>query len=107
MAGCGSGAKKDKKKKGPGAQVTQPQEAKEPIEGVELLWQPEIIKWYLSILAEASNPETLEGAAGAVHNLTACGWRVCGSLGFTNLLYIIFVLFYLPPPPRPCVTLLE
>ena len=46
------------------------------MEGVELLWQPEIVRSYLSIMAEASNPETLEGSAGAIHNLTACGWRV-------------------------------
>lgn len=74
MAGCGTGSKK--KKKGTIKESDQPQIRKEPVEGVELLWQPEIVKSYLSIMAEASNPETLEGSAGAIHNLTACAWRV-------------------------------
>ena len=74
MAGCGTGSKK--KKKGTIKESDQPQIRKDPVEGVELLWQPEIVKSYLSIMAEASNPETLEGSAGAIHNLTACAWRV-------------------------------
>lgn len=77
MAGCGTGAKKNKKKKGTIKETEQPQLRKDPVEGVELLWQPEIAKSYLSIMAESANPETLEGSAGAIHNLTACGWRVC------------------------------
>ncbi|KAL9978718.1 hypothetical protein ACROYT_G016268 [Oculina patagonica] len=75
MAGCGTGAKKNKKKKGTIKETEQPQLRKDPVEGVELLWQPEIAKSYLSIMAESANPETLEGSAGAIHNLTACGWR--------------------------------
>ncbi|XP_074616097.1 uncharacterized protein LOC141875648 isoform X1 [Acropora palmata] len=74
LAGCGTGSKKKKKRslfKG----SDEPQIRSEPVEGVELLWQPEIVKSYLSIMAEASNPETLEGSAGAIHNLTACAWR--------------------------------
>lgn len=74
MAGCGTGSKK--KKKRTIKEPEQPQIRREPVEGVALLWQPEIVKSYLSIMAEASNPETLEGSAGAIHNLTACGWRV-------------------------------
>ena len=81
MAGCGTGSKK--KKKGIVRETDQPQIRKEPVEGVELLWQPDIVKSYLSIMAEASNPETLEGSAGALHNLTACGWRV--SMGYSHL----------------------
>lgn len=73
MAGCGTGSKK--KKKRTIKEPEQPQIRREPVEGVALLWQPEIVKSYLSIMAEASNPETLEGSAGAIHNLTACGWR--------------------------------
>ena len=30
---------------------------------------------YLDLLLECSNPETLEGAAGALQNLTACSWE--------------------------------
>ena len=73
MAGCGT---KNKKKKGTIKESEQPQFRKDPVEGVELLWQPEIAKSYLSIMAESANPETLEGSAGAIHNLTACSWRV-------------------------------
>lgn len=74
LAGCGTGSKK--KKKGSTFKGSDlPQIRREPVEGVELLWQPEIVRSYLSIMAEASNPETLEGSAGAIHNLTACGWR--------------------------------
>lgn len=76
MAGCGTGAKKNKKKKGTARETEELPLKKEPVEGVELLWQPEIAKSYLSIMAESANPETLEGSAGAIHNLTACGWRV-------------------------------
>ena len=75
IAGCGKGSKKNKKK-GTIKESDQPQIRQDPVEGVELLWQPDIVKSYLSIMAEASNPETLEGSAGAIHNLTACGWRV-------------------------------
>ncbi|KAJ7392242.1 hypothetical protein OS493_013620 [Desmophyllum pertusum] len=74
MAGCGTASKK--KKKGMLREKEEPQISKDPlVEGVELLWQPEIAKSYLSIMAESANPETLEGSAGAIHNLTACGWR--------------------------------
>ncbi|XP_048580672.1 uncharacterized protein LOC5511245 isoform X3 [Nematostella vectensis] len=70
FAGCGGMRKgkapKDKK---------EPTVKRDPVEGVALLWQPEIVKPYLSIMAEASNPETLEGVAGALHNLMACDWR--------------------------------
>ena len=76
MAGCGTGAKKNKKKKGTTRETEELPLKKEPVEGVELLWQPEIAKSYLSIMAESANPETLEGSAGAIHNLTACSWRV-------------------------------
>ncbi|UYV79180.1 PKP4, partial [Cordylochernes scorpioides] len=42
--------------------------------GMELLWQPDVVQPYLSLLSECSNPETLEAAAGAVQNLAACYW---------------------------------
>ena len=80
MAGCGTGSKK-KKKRSVFKGSDQLQMRREPVEGVELLWQPEIVRSYLSIMAEASNPETLEGSAGAIHNLTACAWRVRSILG--------------------------
>ena len=47
----------------------------DPIIGMELLWQPEVVQPYLAILSECSNPETLEAAAGAIQNLAACYWQ--------------------------------
>ncbi|KAL5267735.1 hypothetical protein ACHWQZ_G004690 [Mnemiopsis leidyi] len=43
--------------------------------GVGLLWQPSVVRVYLDLLLECSNPETLEGAAGTLQNLTACSWE--------------------------------
>lgn len=45
------------------------------IQGKELLWQPEVVKPYLSLLSGCSNSETLEAAAGAIQNLAACYWQ--------------------------------
>ena len=47
----------------------------EHTQGVGLLWQPSVVRVYLDLLLECSNPETLEGAAGALQNLTACSWE--------------------------------
>lgn len=47
----------------------------EPLRGMELLWQPEVVQSYLSLLQSCSNPETLEAAAGALQNLAACYWQ--------------------------------
>lgn len=43
--------------------------------GCKLLWQPEIVQPYLALLSGCSNPETLEAAAGAIQNLSACYWQ--------------------------------
>ena len=43
--------------------------------GVGLLWQPTVVRTYLDLLLECSNPETLEGAVGALQNLTAPSWQ--------------------------------
>ncbi|XP_076355944.1 catenin delta-2-like isoform X4 [Tachypleus tridentatus] len=45
------------------------------IQGMELLWQPEVVQTYLALLSECSNPETLEAAAGSIQNLAACYWQ--------------------------------
>ncbi|GAB0092109.1 catenin delta-2 [Sergentomyia squamirostris] len=45
------------------------------IKGYELLWQPDIVQSYLTLLQSCSNPETLEAAAGALQNLAACYWQ--------------------------------
>ena len=40
------------------------------------LWHPDIIHMYLPLMAECTNPDTLEAAAGAIQNLCACDWPV-------------------------------
>lgn len=47
--------------------------------GAELLWHPVVVKPYLNLLAESSNPATLEGAAGSLQNLSAGNWKVGGA----------------------------
>jgi hypothetical protein len=42
---------------------------------MDLLWQPEVVQPYLNLLSNCSNPETLEAAAGAIQNLSACYWQ--------------------------------
>uniref|UniRef100_H3C4Q8 Catenin (cadherin-associated protein), delta 2b n=1 Tax=Tetraodon nigroviridis TaxID=99883 RepID=H3C4Q8_TETNG len=42
--------------------------------GIQMLWHP-IVKPYLTLLSECSNPDTLEGAAGALQNLAAGSWK--------------------------------
>lgn len=48
----------------------------EPPKGIQMLWHPTIVKPYLTLLSECSNPDTLEGAAGALQNLAAGSWKV-------------------------------
>lgn len=48
----------------------------EPPKGIQMLWHPSIVKPYLTLLSECSNPDTLEGAAGALQNLAAGTWKV-------------------------------
>uniref|UniRef100_A0A4W4FSE1 Plakophilin 4 n=1 Tax=Electrophorus electricus TaxID=8005 RepID=A0A4W4FSE1_ELEEL len=43
--------------------------------GAEMLWHPAVVKPYLTLLAESSNPATLEGAAGSLQNLSAGHWK--------------------------------
>ncbi|KAG9477221.1 hypothetical protein GDO78_002555 [Eleutherodactylus coqui] len=43
--------------------------------GVEMLWHPTVVKPYLTLLAESSNPATLEGSAGSLQNLSAGNWK--------------------------------
>ncbi|XP_043843349.1 armadillo repeat protein deleted in velo-cardio-facial syndrome isoform X3 [Dromiciops gliroides] len=46
----------------------------ESAKGFELLYQPEVVRLYLSILTESQNFNTLEAAAGALQNLSAGTW---------------------------------
>ncbi|NXT28893.1 ARVC protein, partial [Syrrhaptes paradoxus] len=45
-----------------------------PPAGFELLYQPDVVRLYLSILTESQNFNTLEAAAGALQNLSAGNW---------------------------------
>uniref|UniRef100_A0A8D3CNJ2 Catenin delta 2 n=1 Tax=Scophthalmus maximus TaxID=52904 RepID=A0A8D3CNJ2_SCOMX len=61
----------------------------DPPKGVQMLWHPTIVKPYLTLLSECSNPDTLEGAAGALQNLAAGSWKVTG---FKNVFF--FSMFF-------------
>jgi len=41
------------------------------------LWKPDIVKVYIPLLKDCTNPDTLEAAAGAIQNLAAGDWQVC------------------------------
>ncbi|XP_061756100.1 catenin delta-1-like isoform X4 [Nerophis ophidion] len=45
-----------------------------PAKGYELLFQPEVVRLYTSLLRESKNPSVLEAAAGAIQNLCAGRW---------------------------------
>lgn len=44
--------------------------------GYELLFQPEVVRVYTSLLRESKNASVLEAAAGAIQNLCAGRWTV-------------------------------
>uniref|UniRef100_A0A3Q3MA08 ARVCF delta catenin family member a n=1 Tax=Mastacembelus armatus TaxID=205130 RepID=A0A3Q3MA08_9TELE len=44
------------------------------VKGLELLYQPEVVRLYLSLLTCSHNHNTLEAAAGALQNLAAGQW---------------------------------
>lgn len=73
------GRKKKKKKRSPQEDTWDgvgpiPGFSKSP-KGAEMLWHPSVVKPYLTLLAESSNPATLEGAAGSLQNLSAGNWK--------------------------------
>ena len=47
-----------------------------PGRAMSALWQPEIVRVYLPVLKDCTNPDTLEAAAGAIQNLAAGDWKV-------------------------------
>ena len=49
--------------------------------GFELLYQPEVVRLYLSLRTESQNYNTLEAAAGALQNLSAGQWTVSSGSG--------------------------
>ncbi|XP_058971580.2 lipoxygenase homology domain-containing protein 1 isoform X1 [Pocillopora verrucosa] len=72
--GCFAGCGGRKKKKVPNDKRPMDR-PRGPPQGVELIWQPETVQQYYVLLRKAKNIETLEGSAGALHNLTACSWK--------------------------------
>ncbi|KAG8432350.1 hypothetical protein GDO86_016842 [Hymenochirus boettgeri] len=73
------GKKKKKKKKPPQEDLWDgvgpiPGLSQSP-KGLEMLWHPSVVKPYLTLLAESSNPATLEGSAGSLQNLSAGNWK--------------------------------
>lgn len=47
--------------------------------GYELLFQPEVVRIYISLLKESKTPAILEASAGAIQNLCAGRWTVSTS----------------------------
>uniref|UniRef100_A0A8C8JSH2 Uncharacterized protein n=1 Tax=Oncorhynchus tshawytscha TaxID=74940 RepID=A0A8C8JSH2_ONCTS len=76
-AGCFGGKKAKGRKNGENAKsydtLDLPKRT-EPTKGFELLYQPEVVRLYLSLLTESQNYNTLEAAAGALQNLSAGQW---------------------------------
>lgn len=73
--GCFGASKNKKSEAGAGAAGTGRSRNGGPLQGMDLLWQPEVVQPYLNLLSNCSNPETLEAAAGAIQNLSACYWQ--------------------------------
>ncbi|XP_066577664.1 catenin delta-2 isoform X4 [Amia ocellicauda] len=74
-SGCWGKKKKKKKSQDQWDGVGPLPESAEPPKGIQMLWHPSIVKPYLTLLSECSNPDTLEGAAGALQNLAAGSWK--------------------------------
>uniref|UniRef100_A0A3B4EE69 Catenin (cadherin-associated protein), delta 2a n=1 Tax=Pygocentrus nattereri TaxID=42514 RepID=A0A3B4EE69_PYGNA len=74
-SGCWGKKKKKKKSQDQWDGVGPLPDTSEPPKGIQMLWHPSIVKPYLTLLSECSNPDTLEGAAGALQNLAAGSWK--------------------------------
>ncbi|XP_048832433.1 catenin delta-2-like isoform X1 [Brienomyrus brachyistius] len=75
-SGCWGKKKKKKKLQDQWDGLGPLPESTDPPKGIQMLWHPSIVKPYLTLLSECSNPDTLEGAAGALQNLAAGSWKV-------------------------------
>ncbi|XP_073704553.1 catenin delta-2b isoform X6 [Garra rufa] len=75
-SGCWGKKKKKKKSHDQWDGVGPFPDSSDPPKGLQMLWHPSIVKPYLTLLSECSNPDTLEGAAGALQNLAAGSWKV-------------------------------
>ncbi|XP_061625968.1 catenin delta-1 isoform X5 [Phyllopteryx taeniolatus] len=65
---------KGKKDEDPAADIIDIPKRTTPAKGYELLFQPEVVRIYTSLLKESKNPTVLEASAGAVQNLCAGRW---------------------------------
>nr|XP_056710094.1 catenin delta-2 [Euleptes europaea] len=74
-SGCWGKKKKKKKSQDQWDGAGPLPDCAEPPKGIQMLWHPSIVKPYLTLLSECSNPDTLEGAAGALQNLAAGSWK--------------------------------
>uniref|UniRef100_A0AAY4ABN4 Catenin delta-2 n=1 Tax=Denticeps clupeoides TaxID=299321 RepID=A0AAY4ABN4_9TELE len=74
-SGCWGKKKKKKKLQDQWDGVGPMPDTADPPKGIQMLWHPSIVKPYLTLLSECSNPDTLEGAAGALQNLAAGSWK--------------------------------
>ncbi|XP_029295554.1 catenin delta-1 isoform X2 [Cottoperca gobio] len=73
--GCFSSRKsKGKKDDDAAADIIDIPKRTAPAKGFELLYQPEVVRIYTSLLKESKNPTVLEASAGAVQNLCAGRW---------------------------------
>nr|CAA79078.1 p120 [Mus musculus] len=71
------GAKKGKGKKpteDPANDTVDFPKRTSPARGYELLFQPEVVRIYISLLKESNTPAILEASAGAIQNLCAGRW---------------------------------
>ncbi|NWX62542.1 CTND1 protein, partial [Promerops cafer] len=58
----------------PGADTVDFPKRTTPAKGYELLFQPEVVRIYISLLKESKTPAILEASAGAIQNLCAGSW---------------------------------
>ncbi|XP_065816225.1 catenin delta-1 isoform X2 [Labrus bergylta] len=73
--GCFSSRKgKGRKDEDAAADIIDIPKRTTPAKGYELLFQPEVVRIYTSLLKESKNPTVLEASAGAVQNLCAGRW---------------------------------
>uniref|UniRef100_A0A671YTD3 Catenin delta 1 n=1 Tax=Sparus aurata TaxID=8175 RepID=A0A671YTD3_SPAAU len=73
--GCFSSRKsKGRKDEDQAADIIDIPKRTTPAKGYELLYQPEVVRIYTSLLKESKNPTVLEASAGAVQNLCAGRW---------------------------------
>lgn len=67
-------AKGNKPAEDPAADVVDFPKRTSPARGYELLFQPEVVRVYVSLIKESKTPAILEASAGALQNLCAGRW---------------------------------